>query len=831
MIIQEPVQAAIWHALNHYAFEDAIFIAERLFAEVDSDDALYLLATCYYRAGKVGAAYSVLKSKGCYSSQCRFLFARCCVDLKKFSEAEFSITGNNIAKNKSLDDIVSEFGDFASFVVQLLGHICSKTSRFSKAAEAYRKSLKLNPFLWSSYESLVNLGEKPDPCKVFNITNVEHLSMCHGTNPLVNLVNKTPVPNNVNYIKETPNICNDIIQDSSQISNKISIVPVSPIPSVYGSHSPLAFVRSTPDVNIEVFSPDNNSWVPFQTFAKNTRRHARNGRNNLFGTQNSRSSASPCFGILSLSTTTNQDHESQVSDKSSLKKTPMTRRSQDMNPPKFQIFSQSGNNNNNNNTSLSQTPQASLAPVSLGNVRRSSRLFSSSNSVKENNKSSTRNRFISTKAPTKKPKTRTTRAPISEPKESELNEINKPEIQSENKLSNSATIMQAALNMQKASAEGLMMLLQEMGKAQLYLSHYYCRKALDILIDLPQHHYETGWVLTTMGKAHFELAEYNEAIALFEQARQLEPHRLQGMEYYSTALWHLQKEVALSTLAQELTEFDITSPQTWCAAGNCFSLQKEHETAIKYLQRAVQVDEDFAYAYTLLGHEYVMTEEMDKAMTCFRNAIRIDPRHYNAWYGVGMIYYKQEKFQLAEVHYEKALKINPQSSVLKCHIGVVLHALKKMDKSLQTLNEAIAMDPKNPLCKFHRASVYFSLDKHEEALSDLEELKQIVPKESLVYFLIGKVHKKLGNTHLTLMNFSWATDLDPRGANNQIKGAIDKQYTNDEEEAAANNEQAGDDRASVSSGVADHESSHDSSVVDAEAEDIRLQAMESDESF
>ncbi|GFQ66074.1 cell division cycle protein 27 homolog [Trichonephila clavata] len=830
MIIQEPVQAAIWHALNHYAYEDAIFIAERLFAEVDSDEALYLLATCYYRAGRIGAAYSVLKRKGCHSSQCRFLYARCCVDLKKFSEAEFSITGSSIAKTKSLDDIVSEFGDFSSFVVQLLGNICYKTSRFAKAAEAYRKSLKLNPFLWSSYESLINLGEKPDPCKVFNITNAEHLSMCHGTNPLVNLVNKTPVPNNVNYIKETPNICNDIIQDSSQISNKISIVPVSPIPSIYSSQSPLAFIRSTPDVNIEVFTPENNSWVPFQTYAKNAKKYAKSGRN-LFGAQNSYSPITPSFGILPLSTPiTNQDLESQVSDKGSLKKTPMTRRSQDMNPPKFQIFSQSGNNNNNN-TSLSQTPQASLAPVSLGNVRRSSRLFSSSNSVKENNKSSTRSRFISTKAPTKKPKARTARTPNSEPKESELNEINKPEIQSENKLSNSATIIQAALSMQKASAEGLMTLLQEMGKAQLYLGHYFCRKALEVLNSLPPQHFETGWVLTTMGKAHFELAEYKQAIALFEEVRRLEPHRLQGMEYYSTALWHLQKEVALSTLAQELTDFDIKSPQTWCAAGNCFSLQKEHETAIKYLQRAVQVDENFAYAYTLLGHEYVMTEEMDKAMTCFRNAIRIDPRHYNAWYGVGMIYYKQEKFQLAEVHYEKALKINPQSSVLKCHIGVVLHALKKMDKSLATLNEAIAMDPKNPLCKFHRASVYFSLDRHEEALKDLEELKEIVPKESLVYFLIGKVHKKLGNTHLTLMNFSWATDLDPRGANNQIKGAIDKQYTNEEEEAAANNDQAGDDRASVSSGVADHESSHDSSVVDAEAEDIRLQAMESDESF
>lgn len=45
----------------------------------------------------------------------------------------------------------------------------------------------------------------------------------------------------------------------------------------------------------------------------------------------------------------------------------------------------------------------------------------------------------------------------------------------------------------------------------------------------------------------------------------------------------------------------------------------------------LQVDPNFAYAYTLLGHEYVATEELDKALNCFRNAVRLDPRHYNAW--------------------------------------------------------------------------------------------------------------------------------------------------------------------------------------------------------
>jgi len=70
------------------------------------------------------------------------------------------------------------------------------------------------------------------------------------------------------------------------------------------------------------------------------------------------------------------------------------------------------------------------------------------------------------------------------------------------------------------------------------------------------------------------------------------------MELYSTALWHLQKEVALSALAQALVEQDRLSPAAWCATGNCFSLQKEHDSAIKFFQRAVQVwRRDYAVIY------------------------------------------------------------------------------------------------------------------------------------------------------------------------------------------------------------------------------------------
>lgn len=87
----------------------------------------------------------------------------------------------------------------------------------------------------------------------------------------------------------------------------------------------------------------------------------------------------------------------------------------------------------------------------------------------------------------------------------------------------------------------------------------------------------------------------------------------------------------LSHLAQDALALDRLSPQTWCVMGNCFSLQKEHETALRFFKRALQVDPNFTYAYTLCGHEYFANEDFEKALAFYRNAITRDPRHYNAW--------------------------------------------------------------------------------------------------------------------------------------------------------------------------------------------------------
>uniref|UniRef100_A0ACB8EU26 Anaphase-promoting complex subunit cdc27 n=1 Tax=Sphaerodactylus townsendi TaxID=933632 RepID=A0ACB8EU26_9SAUR len=748
------MQAAIWQALNHYAYRDAVFLAERLYAEVHSEDALFLLATCYYRSGKAYKAYRLLKGHSCTTPQCKYLLAKCCVDLSKLAEGEQILSGGVFNKQKSHDDIVTEFGDSACFTLSLLGHVYCKTDRLAKGSECYQKSLSLNPFLWSPFESLCEIGEKPDPDQTFKLTSIQNFSTCLP-NTCTTVVSNHSIPHRQleTVLMETP-------QDTLEL-NRLNLESSN---SKYSSNtdSSMSYIDSA------VISPDAVPLGSGTAFlAKQAQNKPKTGRSLLGGP----AALSP----LTPSTTP-------------------------------QVLS----------------PTIAAPPNVL--PRRSSRLFSSDSSTTKENSKKLKMKFPP-KIANRKTKCKTNKGGITQPNINDSLEITKLDssIISEGKIA-SVTPQIQAFTLQKAAAEGLMSLLRDMGKGYLALCSYNCKEAIHILSHLPSHHYNTGWVLCQIGRAYFELGEYMQAERIFSEVRRLENYRVEGMEIYSTTLWHLQKDVALSVLSKDLTDMDKNSPEAWCAAGNCFSLQREHDIAIKFFQRAIQVDPNYAYAYTLLGHEFVLTEELEKALACFRNAIRMNLRHYNAWYGLGMIYYKQEKFSLAEMHFQKALHINPQSSVLLCHIGVVQHALKKSDKALDTLNKAINIDPKNPLCKFHRASVLFANEKYKYALQELEELKQIVPKESLVYFLIGKVYKKLGQTHLALMNFSWAMDLDPKGANNQIKEAIDKRYLPDDEEPVTQEEQISECCPYESVGT---DESQASSMTDAD--DTQLHAVESDE--
>ena len=308
----------------------------------------------------------------------------------------------------------------------------------------------------------------------------------------------------------------------------------------------------------------------------------------------------------------------------------------------------------------------------------------------------------------------------------------------------------------------LLGLFCKLSSAFYALGQYKCTEAIQILESLSPGQRETPWVLSQVGRAYYEQAMYSEAEKYFSQVKTLAPSQLENMEIYSTVLWHLKNEVEISYLAHELMAIDRLSPEAWCAVGNSFSIQRDHDGALKCFKRATQLDPSFAYGFTLQGHEYVANEEYDKALEAYRCGISTDNRHYNSWYGLGTVYDRMGKLEFAELHFRNAACINPTNAVLICCVGLLLEKMNDPRAALVQYRHACSLAPHSVLARFRKARALMKLQELRLALVELKMLKDMAPDEANVHYLLGKLYKMLRDKANAIKHFTSALNLDPK---------------------------------------------------------------------
>nr|CAB3470893.1 unnamed protein product [Digitaria exilis] len=647
----------IHSSLRLFMHRNAIFLCERLCAQFPSEVSaaaprpffapllnmasetnLQLLATCYLHNNQPYAAYHILKGKKLPES--RYLFAMSCFRMNLLREAEDTLCPVN---EPNIEVLVSEkikaitFFVYSSIQVPsgatgnyLLGVIYRCTGRMSAAAEQFTQALTVDPLLWAAYEELCILGVAEDADECFSEATALRLQQEHAS---TSALEKSNFANENRILSSSlPSSLGDIIpKQMKQLHANIT----AEVPGYHHVRGTALHVQNSTTSNIVQFdtpSPataQTSSIVPPPLFR------------NVHAYQNTISVDAPA---KQKANGANQPLRRKYLDEARLKKVGIE-----------DVFQVSGRLFNQSSESL---PRRS-ARLSRDTTINSNSNISQFGGNGTDHSSGSRNEVIDEMWTDNEPATSS-----SVTTDGRFFEQDKAE-----------RIMSQDSKLAVGIRE-LLGLLRLLGEGFRLSCLFKCQEALEVFRKLPEPQFNTGWVLCQVGKAYFELVDYLEADHYFELAHRLSPCTLDGMDIYSTVLYHLNAEMRLSYLAQELISIDRLSPQAWCAVGNCFALRKDHETALKNFQRAVQLDSRFAYAHTLCGHEYSALEDYENSLKFYQCALQVDERHYNAWYGLGVVYLRQEKFEFAEHHFRRAFQINPRSSVLMCYLGMALHSLK-----------------------------------------------------------------------------------------------------------------------------------------------------------
>ncbi|XP_020584818.1 cell division cycle protein 27 homolog B [Phalaenopsis equestris] len=735
-------------SLSQFMHRNAIFLCERLCAEFPTELNLQLMATCYLRNNQPYCAYHVLKGKQMAVS--RYLFALSCFQMNLLREAEASLCPANEPNSEVPNGAAGHY---------LLGLIYRCTSRRAFAIEHFMQALAIDPLLWAAYEELCVLGAAEEANECFSDAIAVRIQPQYFFESSSQSIDGANEDHNLPSSRSVGS--QDSPKQSKQIhaANNMPYYPQGVVTTAncIPSNLPLYNTPSPPVTQLSGIVPPpvyRNAYL-----------------NALGGDVSSKPNAHA----------TTQAPRRKFMDEGKLRKV------------SGRLFSGSDSG---------PRRSARLSGDAMANVN----LHSSQTGANGTNYSSAKflGGFPSSKMGSSALRSVSNRKGQQLSAES-FDEGRRPDTldvpwsQASAAASSSLSMLSDGANTDQerghpascgtsghesgviTGVKDLLFLLRILGEGYRLSFLYRCQDALEIYLKLPQHQYNTGWVLSQVGKLYFELVEYFEADRLFDLARRLSPCTLEGMDAYSTVLYHLKEEMKLSYLAQELVSIDRLCPQAWCAMGNCYSLQRDHETALKNFQRAVQLDSRFAYAHTLCGHEYIALEDYDNGIKCFHSALQVNERHYNSWYGLGIVFLRQEKFEFATHNFHRAYHINPRSSIIMSYLGMALHSLKRNDEALVLIDKAIIADKKNPLPMYEKANILVSLERYDEALNVLKQLIEFSPRESSVYALMGKIYKILNMHDKAMFYFGTALDLRPPAADVAvIKSAMEKLNLPDE---------------------------------------------------
>lgn len=159
-----------------------------------------------------------------------------------------------------------------------------------------------------------------------------------------------------------------------------------------------------------------------------------------------------------------------------------------------------------------------------------------------------------------------------------------------------------------------------------------------------------------------------------------------------------------------------------------FNLKKD-KAAIRYLKKALALNNRSAIAYFVLGMVYAEGGEYKKAASSLKRAVAIDPKYADAWTVLGMTYINLSRLQDAKRTLKKALTLHPQHLLAHNNLGIVYESLGRTRDAEREYRRAVKIHPEFTEARHNLATLYHSLGKMDRAREGYKSVLAINPAD------------------------------------------------------------------------------------------------------
>jgi len=156
------------------------------------------------------------------------------------------------------------------------------------------------------------------------------------------------------------------------------------------------------------------------------------------------------------------------------------------------------------------------------------------------------------------------------------------------------------------------------------------------------------------------------------------------------------------------------------------------DRAFELVQRALSLDDSLSDAHALLGKVYLWKKQYDQAVSELEKTVALDPNDADGLAGLGEILYFAGRPEKAIGLIKRAIRLNPMPPVWYFHgLGHAYYLAGQYDEAIAALKRTLIRNPNFWPAHVYLAASYIELGRDEEARAEAEKILRINPRFSL----------------------------------------------------------------------------------------------------
>ncbi len=195
--------------------------------------------------------------------------------------------------------------------------------------------------------------------------------------------------------------------------------------------------------------------------------------------------------------------------------------------------------------------------------------------------------------------------------------------------------------------------------------------------------------------------------------------------------------------------------------GVCYGVLGEHETAQRYFETVIRLDDQEVMGWYNLGLITLMGDgDKNKALEYFTRAEKLEPDVFEINFQIGKLQTDRGNLEQGRIHLERAQKLNPNADRVYPYLGRCYLAEGMTDAAIKAYKKAIKHNPNDAASLSELGALYNRLSINPEiARVYCSQSVKIAPQNGRYRHRLGRVLFKAGVFEKALSQFRKANGL------------------------------------------------------------------------